>query len=123
MRIVLDTGVFYHPAALREAARQGLDVVVPVVAFTERARQLARDGRPVGEFLAILEEHGFAVEPLTVREALRLPVRVRDDRLWLRHARDALIAGHVGRDDVLWTTNRADFERIGLDPHQIQDVP
>lgn len=122
MRFILDTGVFYHPGTLREVVAQGVEVVVPAVAFTERARQLRRDGRSVEDFTRLLLEHAFVVEPYGLVQALRRAVHVADDRTWARHARDAMIAGHVGPEDVLWTTNRADFEAF-LDPHQIQDVP
>ncbi|MEA3201026.1 MAG: hypothetical protein QOE90_2454 [Thermoplasmata archaeon] len=121
MRIVLDTGVFFRPAVLRElAAAEDADVVVPAVVLAERRRQLALAGRRPEELLEILEGNGFAIEPLGRDEAMRVPLA--DDARWRRHARDALIASHVGPVDVLWTTNPRDFLAFGLAPAQVRGV-
>lgn len=123
MRIVLDTGVFYHPEALRRAARAETELVVPAVVFMERARQLRRDGRDVRAFAVRLIEDGYLVEPFRPSHALRYAVPLDDDRLWRKHLRDAMIAGHVGPGDELWTTNPRDFEAIGVPKAQVRRVP
>lgn len=123
MRIVLDTGVFYHPDALRRAARAEAELVVPAVVFMERARQLQRSGGDVRAFALRLVEDGYVVEPFRPSHALRYAVPLVDDRLWRKHFRDAMIAGHVGPGDELWTTNRRDFEAIGVPHDQLRPVP
>lgn len=121
MRHILDTGVFFRPAALEELSRQRRDVIVPAVVFAERVRQLRRDNRPVEAFLEALERNHWFVESFTTLEALNAP-SVRDDRLWRRHARDAMIAGHVRDGDALWTTNPEDFRLLGLRLAQLRAV-
>lgn len=123
MRIVLDTGVFYHPDTLRRATRMVAQVIVPAVVFMERARQLQRDGGDVDAFAHRLGEDRYVVEPFHVVQATRYAVGMGDDKRWRRHYRDGMIAGHVESTDELWTTNRRDFELIGVPPGQIHDVP
>lgn len=122
MRIVLDTGVLWRPRALRALAELPDDVVVPAAVFTERARQIRRDGRDVEELTSALEANEFQVEPYGPEEARRYAVEVQDDDAWRRLARDATIAGHVRSDDLLWTTDPDDFLEIGLEDEQILDV-
>lgn len=114
MRIVLDTGVFFRPDALRRLAKLPHHVVVPTVVLAERARHLAKAGRDPRELLEVLDTLAFHVEPLGAREALAIAPGLHDDATWKRSARDALIAGHVRGDDVLWTTNARDFVALGL---------
>jgi len=123
IRVILDTGVFYHPEALRQAARVEANLIVPSVVFMERARQLRRDGRDVRAFATRLVEDGYTVEPFRAAHALRYAIPLGDDRLWRRHFRDAMIAGHVGEGDELWTTNPRDFEAVGLRREQLKVVP
>lgn len=122
MRIVLDTGAFFHPVALRKLKTTPVRGVVPAVVFAERCRQLQRDGRSIERFARDLDEMDFEVEPFGKAEGLRCAAKVVDDRLWARLSRDALVAGHVRDDDVLWTTNPRDFLALGLDPERIVDV-
>lgn len=122
MRIVLDTGALWKPRALRALAELPDPVIVPAVVFTERARQVRRDGRPVEELVEALEANEFQVEPHGPDVARRYAVRIADDREWRRLARDAMIAGHVGPGDLLWTTNPGDFQAVGLAEEQILDV-
>ncbi|MFP5379813.1 MAG: hypothetical protein ACLGHP_08725, partial [Vicinamibacteria bacterium] len=49
-----------------------------------------------------------------------LPEHAIDDRLWTRHARDALIAAHLREGDELWTTNPRDFEALGVPAARIR---
>lgn len=122
MRIILDTSAFYFPVALELLSRQPEDIVVPAVAFTERARQLARDGRmSPAELLDELARNEIAVESYGEEEAMRFATGVRDDARWKKLARDAMIAGHVREGDVLWTANPLDFAAVGLAPAQIRD--
>lgn len=121
MRIVFDTSAFFVSAALRAVRDGSFDAVVPAVAFAERARQLASEGRLAPrQFLAWLAANRMPVEPFGAEEALRIAAGVRDRALWNRSARDAMIAGHVGPEDVLWTANRRDFEAVGLAPERIR---
>lgn len=122
MRVVLDTGAFFWPEALRRLSAGPEDVIVPAVVFTERCRQLTRDGRRLEEFFDLLAALQFEVEPFDKAEGLRFAIYVKDDRAWTRLARDALIAGHVREDDRLWTANARDFLTVGVPPEQIVDL-
>lgn len=123
MSIVLDTGVLWRPPVLRRAAARDDEIILPAVVFAERARQLVQRGVEPGEFLAWLRRSEFVVESFGIAQALRRAVRVTDDRLWKRASRDALVAGHVGEGDELWTTNPSDFIAIGVPERQIVAVP
>jgi len=104
--LVLDTDALWHRPlldALVEARACGfgtpqLRVVLPVVAFAERVRQLQRDSRPEAPWLAGLQRMGVEVESLDVSLAARMPAGARDDATWRVHARDFLIAAHVRAD-------------------------
>jgi predicted nucleic acid-binding protein len=121
MRIVLDTGILWDKPALERLRQESGPIVLPAVAFTERARQFVRQGRSVEELWRQLEEGGFEVEPFAAENGLRYAARL-DDARWGRLARDALIAGHVGPDDVLWTQNPKDFLALGLPSDQVVGV-
>lgn len=123
VRIVVDTGVFFRPAALRRLAEVPYLVVVPAVAFAERVRQLAKKGVAAEDFHALLDRLGFHVEPFGAEEALRVAPHVKDDAEWRRLARDALIAGHLRAGDLLWTTDPEDFLRLGVPKEQVLAVP
>lgn len=122
LRILLDTSVFFKPAAMAELRSRHEDVVLPAVAFAERARQLRRDGRALDVFLEGLQANHIMVEPFGHDEALRRAQFVTDDSMWKRHSRDALIAGHVKDDDQLWTANPRDFIEVGVPSRQIMDI-
>ncbi|MBW3582251.1 MAG: hypothetical protein KY455_04035 [Euryarchaeota archaeon] len=122
VRIVLDTGVLWRPGAMDQIAQMDVPLVLPAVAFMERARQVRRDGGDVARFRAWLERMHIGVEPFAESEAERIAVRLVDDRVWRRLVRDAMIAGHVRKDDLLYTTNPKDFVRVGLDPDRIVGV-
>jgi predicted nucleic acid-binding protein len=121
MRIVLDTSVLWDKPALERLRKEPGDIVLPAVAFTERARQFVRQGRPVAELWRQLAEGGFEVEAFGAEHGLRHAARL-DDAAWARLARDALIAGHVGPGDVLWTKNPKDFLAVGLPREQVVGV-
>lgn len=122
MRIVVDTGVFFRPDALRALAALPHEVVVPAVAFAERARQLAKRGVAAERLLALLDELGLRVEPFGPEEALRHAARMTDDARWRALARDAMIAGHLRAGDVLWTTDPKDFLELGVPKEQVVPV-
>ncbi|MHB8584884.1 MAG: hypothetical protein ACYDDF_03490 [Thermoplasmatota archaeon] len=125
MRVVLDTGVLYRPAALRRLAAEAWPVVLPATAFLERARQRSRDRTGDMETLeSFLTAMGMRIEPFGPEEARRSHrlVRARTDAEWRRMARDAQIAGHVGADDILWTTNPRDFLALGVPAAQVYAV-
>jgi hypothetical protein len=92
-RIVLDTGVFYHPEALRDLLGADRNVVVPAVAAAERARPLVRDGRDPRELHEALRSGGFDAEPLTPEAAMTMAQRVPDDHKRRRLSRDFLDLG------------------------------
>lgn len=119
---MLDTGVFFRPEALLAVAGLARPVVVPAVVYMERMRQLSRDRRDLAEFHDVLEAMQFDVEPFGKPEAARYAPAIHDDASWRRLARDAMIAGHVGEDDVLWTTNKKDFLAVGVLAERIMDV-
>lgn len=123
MRIILDTGILWRPAVLRRLAATAYDVVVPAVVFVERARQVLRDGGTVDDLIGVLRRNQFEVEPFGMTQGLRYAVGIADDGRWKRLARDALIAGHVGRNDVLMTTNPKDFLAIGLPEDAVVGTP
>lgn len=120
-RTILDTGVLWNPEAMDRARRMDGVVVLPAVAFTERARQIAQAGRTVDELWRLVRSAGLLVESFRIEHGLMLAARL-DDVTWRRHARDALIAGHVGPGDVLWTTNPRDFAAVGLPSEQVLAV-
>lgn len=122
LRIVLDTGVFYYPEALTRLAELPHDIIVPVVALAERLRQVERDGLDGGAFRRALRRAQVDVEPMREDHATRFAPTLTEDVDWRRLSHDAFIAGHVGDDDELWTTNPEDFVRIGLRAAQIVAV-
>lgn len=122
MRIVLDTGVLWRPDALRRLAQLPNDVIVPAIVYTERARQILRDGRSIEELDSALQANEFTVEAYSAEQATRYAVQIQDDNDWIRLARDAMIAGHVRDADLLWTTNPDDFEELGVPDEQILPV-
>lgn len=123
MRIVLDTGVFYHPEALGMMPWYEPPVIVPSIVFAERSRQLAKRGADPDEFAALLQSIGATVEPLDADAAIRFTQHIHDDGKWKRLARDAMIAGHVREGDRLFTTNPRDFIEVGVSPRQIVEIP
>jgi hypothetical protein len=123
MRIVLDTTVFFQRRAIDALPDDVRPKIVPAVAFAERARQLARDRSfDAGHVRQLFEDEGWEIEPFGPDEAARVAARTTDDRVWDRHARDALIAGHVREMDELWTYNAKDFLAVGLDARHIVDL-
>lgn len=122
MRIVLDTSAFYYTRALRRVPRR-VDVVVPAVAFTERARQLKRDGRATpAAFHRTLSERGWKIEAFREEHALRAShLAPKHDEEWQRLARDVLVAAHVREEDVLVTANVGDFVELGLPAARLRD--
>lgn len=123
MRVILDTGVFYHPEALDMLRWYAAPVVVPVVVYAERRRQLAKANADLGEFDQLLDEMGVTLEAMGPTEATRFTSTLVDDRVWTRLARDSFIAGHVGPEDRLFTTNPRDFLELGLPETQVIEVP
>ena len=121
MRLVVDTNVLWDRIALPALAAQKRPAILPAVAFIERARQLLQAGRTVDELWQLARDFGMEIEPLLPEHGLRMAARL-DDATWRRHARDAMIASHVGPDDVLWTKNPKDFLAVGLRPDQIVAV-
>ena len=123
VRIVLDTGVFFHPAILRRLPEREEDVVVPAVAMAERVRQLLRDGRNVQAFHDQLSAGDFTPEALQPEAACAIVQGLADDSKWDRLARDAFVAAHLRPGDELWTTNPKDFRDLGVPVHAIVAVP
>lgn len=123
VRIVVDTGVLYRPAALDALADSPLDIVLPVVALAERLRQVKRDGYDVAAFRRTLARAQIEVEALDEEAATRYALDLATDAEWRKLSHDAFIAGHVRGDDELWTTNPADFEALGVPRDRIVAVP
>lgn len=122
MRIVVDTSILWKPGALSRLAHEAGDHVVPAVAYAERARQYAQTGRSIGQLDETLASFDLSVEAFTREFALRFVPRLTDDEDWKRLDRDAMIAGHVGPADVLWTANVKDFLAVGLREDQVVAV-
>lgn len=123
-RVVLDTGALWSPSFIREAAKSGeTGIILLAVAYTERARQMHRDGQDIRDLERLIKELGIEVEDFGRAEGLRRAAGVVDDRVWERVARDAMIAGHVGPGDILLTTNAEDFLELDVPAAQIRVVP
>jgi len=121
-RIILDTGTFWRSAVWDWLVARDEDLILPAVAFIERARQLNFAGRSVRDFQIYLHMYGVQIEALGAVEGLRLACSVEDDKLWKRSARDAFIGGHIKAGDELWTTNPKDFIELGVPERQIVAV-
>lgn len=121
MRIVLDSGVLWRPDVMRSLKDRRITLVLPAVAYAERLRQLTHRSQDVRRFQQALRIANITIEPFGEDEAERVCPRV-PEQLWPRLARDAMIAGHVRRGDLLVTTNPKDFTRLGIDGEQIQAV-
>lgn len=122
MRILLDTGVLYHPRALDALVEDPRFSVLPAIALAERIRQIRRDGRDPEDLLELLEANRILIESFQKREAFA-GVLMLDDTAWARLARDAMIAAHLRDGDVLWTTNPRDFLALGVARDRIVRVP
>ena len=122
MRIIIDTGVLWKPSIIEELAESGHELVVPALAFAERARQVAKHGRDARTLQFLLHTAGIHVEALDADAASRYTTQLVDDEQWKSLGADALIAGHVGDEDVLRTTNPADFLALGLNSEQVHAV-
>ncbi|MEA3199651.1 MAG: hypothetical protein QOE90_1079 [Thermoplasmata archaeon] len=121
MAVVLDTNVLWHPEALDLLEDE--DVIVPALVVLERCRQLRQRGADPAELLHAFERLGWRIEPYDAEHALRSALQAPlDDKAWLKLARDAIIAGHVGPADVLWTYNAKDFAALGLPREKIVDL-
>jgi predicted nucleic acid-binding protein len=121
MAIVIDTNVLWHPEVLDLLEDE--DVVVPSLVVLERCRQLRARGRDPVELLRNLDRLGWRVEPHDAEHALRSALLAPlDDKAWLKLARDAIIAGHVGPADVLWTFNAKDFRALGMAKERVVDL-
>lgn len=125
MRVILDTSALFYPAAMRRLRdeREIEAVVLPTVVLLERARQLQALGRDgLSDMLRLAEAGEWKVEDYGRVEVVRTISRAPAGAAWRRLARDAMIAGHVGADDALWTANAADFRALGLGAGQLLDV-
>ncbi len=121
MRVILDTSVLWDSKAVLSLKLTKAQAVLPAIAFTERARQLREAGRGVSELWRLLDANEVVVEDFTAEMGLLVAANL-PDKVWAKHSRDALIAGHVGADDVLWTKNPRDFLLIGLHKEQVVAV-
>jgi predicted nucleic acid-binding protein len=122
MRIVIDTGVLWYPETLMGLSEMTSDIVLPMVAYSERVRQLVNQGREKRELDIRLAAVGIELEVFDASEAVRYASKVTDES-WERLARDSFIAGHIREDDIFWTTNPNDFLELGVPPHQVVAVP
>lgn len=113
-RIVIDNDVLWKPEALARLRAISGSKVLPALAFGERARQYALQGRSLETLRALLSDAGVFIEPMGPVEAARCTINVRNGADWHHLNRDAFIAGHVGPGDVLWTGDVADFVKVGV---------
>lgn len=129
LNLVLDTNALWNGPLVRGLARareEGLqrfgelEVVLPAIAFAERARQLAQDDDSMRLFRQLLGDIGAKIEPFGVQEGERLASRKPPRTVWRAHARDLLIAAHVHRDRVAVTGDRGPgWQEVGtLTPPQ-----
>lgn len=123
MRIVIDTNVLFDRDATLAICDDPRPKILPAAAFAERARQRSRDHDESPEdLLSWLAALDIEVENYGPAQAARIAARVADDATWERHARDAMIAGHVEEMDEFWTANPRDFVAVGLDVRHIVDI-
>jgi predicted nucleic acid-binding protein len=122
VRYVIDTGVFYRRDVLLQLSETDVEIVVPVTVYMERVRQLRAKDLDPGTFVTALVANAFRVESFEPIHAERYATQITDPQRWKRLYRDAMIAGHVGPDDVLWTTNPKDFLAVGLEADQVFGV-
>lgn len=122
LRIVLDTGVFFSRDIWERLSTRVDEIVLPAVAYAERARQIHQGGGNLRSFEILLSAFQIEVESFSRAHALRRAIHIEDQQWWKANARDAFIAGHVGPGDELWTTNPKDFITLGLDPDSIITV-
>lgn len=109
MHLVLDTNSLWH-ATLTEAlsiARRtevfsppGRSVVLPAVAYVERARQVHGDPPREAAWETILRRVQPTIEAFSTQDAHRLVGRAPSTASWHAHARDYLIAAHVHGERV-----------------------
>lgn len=93
-RLVLDTGALWDVASLRALVRaERGQLILPAVAYTERARQLHRDGRDARSLDRLVEDLRIVLESFTAAHGLAVAAKIKDDARWQRMARDAFIAG------------------------------
>ena len=121
MRLILDTGVLFHPAALRAIAQYREPIILPAIAYAERIRQLRAAGRSTADFDTFLSKSNIVVEAFDRGSAQRVPAIGQE--LWNKASRDVLIATHVHDDDLLWTTNPRDFRSVGVPEERLVPVP
>lgn len=114
LRIVLDTCAFFNRGIWDRLAERDEDIILPAVAYAERARRLNVGGGNLRSFEILLDAFQIEVEPFSRGEASRYAIHVEDRTWWRGNARDAFIAGHVRPGDELWTANAKDFEILGL---------
>ena len=95
-----------------------------MIVFVECARQLEAQGAmTTARFAERLKALRWRVAPYAQAEAVRtLRLAPLDGPRWKRLARDALIAGHVGDHDQLWTFNGKDFRALGVPGRQVVDL-
>lgn len=122
VRVIIDTGVLWYPSVLEGLSGTERDIILPVVAYSERVRQLIQSGRKERELSIILDAVGIMVEPLGLVESVKFSAAIGDDS-WERLARDAYIAGHIRDGDEIWTTNPKDFLQLGVPSPQVVAVP
>jgi predicted nucleic acid-binding protein len=119
MRIILDTGAFFRPAALKKARDSRHRVIVPVVAYAERLRQVSAQGAArASRFKELFRPMVEAFDTEAAHRRVPALHAIPQDR-WRRLARDAFIAGHVRPGDELWTTDPDDFVAVGVPKDQI----
>lgn len=119
MRHVLDTGVLWRKEVVARLGEMDEEVILPAVAYAERARQYRARGWPVEDLDALLDQTAVTVEAMDGMMARRWTERLVDKDQWRRLGFDALIAGHIRDGDRLWTTNPQDFEAVGVPSAQI----
>lgn len=122
VRLVIDTGVFFRREALERLKEVDVPIIVPATVYMERGRQLLARGVTQQAWDRTIRTRGFVVEPFSRQEAARFAMQIDDDHRWGRLYRDAMIAGHVGPEDVLWTMNPEDFLAVGLEADQVVGV-
>lgn len=122
MAVIVDTSALWSKEVLHRL-RDRDDVIVPSVVFMERARQIVTGGGRLESFVQYLRRSGWPVAPFEELEALRSVrlAHVAPDR-WRALFRDAMIAGHVGPHDQLWTFNPRDFLALGIPDRQVVDL-
>jgi len=123
MTMWLDTNVFWNKQFLLEIKTFSDEVAISSIVFYERLRQLLKHSITAADFRQYLENNKIYIRDFTSAEGNSIPQPIiTDDKLWKSLARDAMIASHIGPNDIIVTSNSKDFIALEIPFKQILQV-